>query len=30
MNMLSNEKVNFKSIEENTFKEVMKLGRKII
>lgn len=30
MNMLSNEKVNFKSLEENTFKEVMKLGRQII
>ena len=30
MNMLSNEKINFKSIEENTFKEMMKLGRKII
>lgn len=30
MNMLSNEKINFKSLEENTFKEVMKLGRKII
>ena len=30
MNMLSNEKVNFKSLEENTFKEVMKLGREII
>ncbi len=30
MNMLSNEKINFKSLEENTFKEVMKLGREII
>lgn len=30
MNMLSNEKVNFKSLEENTFKEMMKLGREII
>lgn len=30
MNMLSNEKVNFKSIEENIFKEMMKLGREII
>ncbi len=30
MDMLSNEKVNFKSLEENTFKEMMKLGRKII
>lgn len=30
MNMLSNEKVNFKSLEENTFKEMMKLGRTII
>ncbi len=30
MNMLSNEKINFKSLEENTFKEIMKLGRKII
>lgn len=29
MNMLSNEKINFKSLEENTFKEMMKLGRKI-
>ena len=30
MNIVSNEKINFKSIEENTFKEMMKLGRKII
>ncbi len=30
MNMLLNEKINFKSLEENTFKEMMKLGRKII
>ena len=30
MNMLSNEKINFKSLEEKTFKEMMKLGRKII
>jgi len=30
MNIVSNEKVNFKSLEENTFKEMMKLGRKII
>lgn len=30
MNMLSKEKVNFKSLEENTFKEMMKLGREII
>ena len=30
MDMLSNEKINFKSLEENTFKEMMKLGRKII
>ena len=30
MNMLSNEKINFKSLEENTFKEMMKLGRAII
>ncbi len=30
MNMLSNEKINFKSLEENTFKEMMKLGREII
>ena len=30
MNILSNEKINFKSLEENTFKEVMKLGREII
>jgi hypothetical protein len=28
--MLSNEKINFNSLEENTFKEMMKLGRKII
>ena len=26
MNMLSNEKIKFKSLEENTFKEMMKLG----
>ncbi len=30
MDMLSNEKINFKSLEENTFKEMMKLGREII
>lgn len=30
MNMLSNEKVNFKSLEENIFKEMMNLGREII
>ena len=30
MNMLSNEKINFKSLEENTFKEMMELGRKTI
>ena len=30
MNMLSNEKVNFKSLEEKIFKEMMKLGREII
>lgn len=30
MDILSNEKVNFKSLEEKTFKEMMKLGRKII
>lgn len=30
MNMLSNEKMNFKSLEEKTFKEMMKLGREII
>ena len=30
MNMLSNEKINFKSLEENIFKEMMKLGREII
>lgn len=30
MGMLSNEKINFKSLEEKTFKEMMKLGRKII
>lgn len=30
MNILSNEKINFNSLEENTFKEMMKLGRIII
>ena len=30
MDMLSNEKINFKSLEEKTFKEMMKLGREII
>ena len=30
MSMLSNEKINFKSLEKKTFKEMMKLGRKII
>ncbi len=30
INMLSNEKMNFKSLEEKTFKEMMKLGREII
>lgn len=30
MKIISNEKINFKSLEENTFKEMMKLGRKII
>ena len=30
MSMLSKEKINFKSLEEKTFKEMMKLGRKII
>lgn len=30
MDMLSNEKINFKSLEENIFKEMMKLGRKLI
>ena len=30
MSILSNEKINFKSLEENTFKEMMKLGRTII
>ena len=30
MSMLSNEKINFKSLEEKTFKEMMKLGREII
>lgn len=30
MNIVSNEKINFKSLEENTFKEMMKLGRTII
>ena len=27
MSILSNEKINFKSLEENTFKEMMKLSR---
>ena len=30
MNMLLNEKINFKSLEENIFKEMMKIGRKVI
>ena len=30
MDMLSNEKIKFKSLEENIFKEMMKLGREII
>lgn len=30
MDMLSNEKINFKSLEEKTFREMMKLGREII
>ena len=30
MSMLSKEKINFKSLEEKTFKEMMKLGREII
>ena len=30
MNMLSKEKINFNSIEEKIFKEMMKLGREII
>ena len=30
MDMLSNEKINFKRLEEKTFKEMMKLGREII
>ena len=30
MNIVSNEKVNFNSLEENTYKNMMKLGRKII
>ena len=30
MNMLSNEKINFNSLEEKMFKEMMKLGRTII
>lgn len=30
MDMLSNEKINFKSLEEKTFKEMMKIGREII
>ena len=30
MDILSNEKINFKSLEENTFKEMIKLGRRII
>ena len=29
MNMLSNEKVNFKSLEENIFKEMMMLIKKV-
>ena len=29
MNMLSKEKINFNSIEEKIFKEMMKLGREI-
>ncbi len=30
MNMLSNEKVNFKRLEENTYKKMMELGRNLI
>ena len=30
MKMITNEKINFKSLEEKTFKEMMKLGREII
>ena len=30
MDIVSNEKVNFNSLEENTYKNMMKLGRKII
>ena len=30
MDIVSNEKINFKSLEENTFKEMMQLGREII
>ena len=30
MKIITNEKINFKSLEEKTFKEMMKLGRKII
>lgn len=30
MKMITNEKINFNSLEENTFKKVMELGRRII
>ena len=30
MKMITNEKINFNTLEENTFKKVMELGRKII
>ena len=30
MDIVSKEKINFKSLEENTFKEMMQLGREII
>ena len=30
MNMLSNEKLNFNSLEENTYKKMMELGRNLI
>ena len=30
MNMLSNEKINFNSLEEKVFKDMMKLGRETI
>ena len=30
MKMITDEKVNFNSLEENTYKKVMKLGRELI